>query len=72
MLTPSCVWFLFSDEIKHLSVYLGKTAINETDADREQRFTVEKLIIHQKYNDSNFNNDIGGHNLYIYFVYIFE
>nr|XP_046258874.1 tissue-type plasminogen activator-like [Scatophagus argus] len=42
---------------KHLSVYLGKTAINETDPDKEQRFTVEKLIIHQQYN-SSYNNDI--------------
>ncbi|XP_070772338.1 plasminogen activator, urokinase a [Enoplosus armatus] len=52
----------FSDgdntKIQHLSVYLGKTAINDTDADREQSFTVEKLIIHQNYNESNFNNDI--------------
>ncbi|XP_056292253.1 plasminogen activator, urokinase a [Pseudoliparis swirei] len=51
----------FSDgesSIKRLSVYLGKTAINDTDADREQSFTVEKLIIHQKYNESNYNNDI--------------
>ncbi|XP_039994352.1 tissue-type plasminogen activator-like [Xiphias gladius] len=45
-------------EIKHLSVYLGKSALNETDVDREQRFTVEKLIIHQKYNESSFDNDI--------------
>ncbi|KAF1375793.1 hypothetical protein PFLUV_G00223870 [Perca fluviatilis] len=44
--------------IKRLSVYLGKTAINDTDADREQGVTVEKLIIHQKYNESNLNNDI--------------
>lgn len=43
---------------RHLSVYLGKTAINETDADRQQNFTVEKLIIHQEYNDYNYNNDI--------------
>uniref|UniRef100_A0A8C3AG80 trypsin n=2 Tax=Cyclopterus lumpus TaxID=8103 RepID=A0A8C3AG80_CYCLU len=52
----------FSDgegtNIKRLSVYLGKTAINDTDADREQSFTVKKLIIHQKYNESNYNNDI--------------
>lgn len=45
-------------DIQHLSVYLGKTAINETDADREQRFTVEKLIVHQKFNQTNFDNDI--------------
>ncbi|XP_065815910.1 plasminogen activator, urokinase a [Labrus bergylta] len=52
----------FSDgddtNIKHLSVYLGKSAINETEADKEQSFTVEKLIIHQKFNESNFDNDI--------------
>ncbi|XP_029305572.1 plasminogen activator, urokinase a [Cottoperca gobio] len=44
--------------IQRLSVYLGKNAINDTDAAREQKFTVEKLIIHQKYNESSFNNDI--------------
>ncbi|XP_041645953.1 tissue-type plasminogen activator-like [Cheilinus undulatus] len=52
----------FSDgdqtNIKRLSVFLGKSAINETDADSEQSFTVEKLIIHQKYNESNYDNDI--------------
>uniref|UniRef100_UPI0037E7EC9B plasminogen activator, urokinase a n=1 Tax=Semicossyphus pulcher TaxID=241346 RepID=UPI0037E7EC9B len=53
----------FSDgtetNINRLSVYLGKSAINETHADREQSFTVEKLIIHQKYNESEgFNHDI--------------
>lgn len=60
----TCVWLLFSKEtnIRRLSVYLGKTATNDTDAVREQRFTVEKLIIHQKYNESNFNNDIGARN----------
>ncbi|XP_053189196.1 plasminogen activator, urokinase a [Scomber japonicus] len=41
-----------------LSVYLGKSATNETDHTREQDFTVEKLIVHQNYNDDNFNNDI--------------
>ncbi|XP_074502549.1 plasminogen activator, urokinase a [Sebastes fasciatus] len=45
-------------DIQHLSVYLGKTAINDTDANREQSFTVEKLIIHQQFNESNLNNDI--------------
>lgn len=56
----TCVCFLFREATKtrHLSVYLGKTAINETDADRQQNFTVEKLIIHQEYNDYNYNNDI--------------
>ncbi|XP_030011963.1 tissue-type plasminogen activator-like [Sphaeramia orbicularis] len=52
----------FSDgehtNIKRLVVYLGKSAINETDLAREQKFTVEKLIIHQKYNDTTYDNDI--------------
>ncbi|KAM3605848.1 uncharacterized protein V6R79_006013 [Siganus canaliculatus] len=43
---------------KHLSVHLGKTAINETNLNKEQSFTVEKLIIHSRYNEDNFNNDI--------------
>lgn len=43
---------------KRLVVYLGKSAINETDAAREQKFTVEKLIIHQNYNDTTYDNDI--------------
>ncbi|XP_045926295.1 urokinase-type plasminogen activator-like [Micropterus dolomieu] len=51
----------FSDidetSMRHMSVYLGKSAINET-CDGQQRFTVEKLIIHQNYNETNFNNDI--------------
>ncbi|KAM6916083.1 urokinase-type plasminogen activator-like [Xenentodon cancila] len=45
-------------KLRHLSVYLGKSAINDTDPEREQRFTVEKLIIHQNYNETNYNNDI--------------
>ncbi|KAG7511665.1 urokinase-type plasminogen activator [Solea senegalensis] len=44
--------------IRILSVYLGKTAINETDAEREQSFTVEKFIIHQRFNASTYDNDI--------------
>uniref|UniRef100_A0A3Q3B7T8 trypsin n=1 Tax=Kryptolebias marmoratus TaxID=37003 RepID=A0A3Q3B7T8_KRYMA len=43
---------------RHLSVHLGKSAINETDAIKEQRFSVEKLIIHKGYDDGNYNNDI--------------
>lgn len=66
-----CFWFLFSEgtEIEHLSVYLGKSALNETDVDREQRFNVEKLIIHQKYNKS-FDNDIGEHTPHCVCVYM--
>lgn len=45
-------------KLKDLSVYLGKTAINDTDSDREQSFTVEKLIIHQNFSESSFDNDI--------------
>ncbi|XP_038152251.1 plasminogen activator, urokinase a isoform X1 [Cyprinodon tularosa] len=44
--------------LQDLSVYLGKTEIKETDPEREQVFTVEKLIIHHKYNEQNFNNDM--------------
>ncbi|MED6251345.1 hypothetical protein ATANTOWER_028905 [Ataeniobius toweri] len=52
--------FLDGDKtsLKTLSVSLGKTEIKDTDPDREQRFTVEKLIIHQKFNLSSYNNDI--------------
>ncbi|XP_056251615.1 plasminogen activator, urokinase a [Seriola aureovittata] len=52
--------FIQTEEIKteNLFVYLGKTAINETDADKEQSFFVKKLINHQEYNKSNYNNDI--------------
>ncbi|KAM4729461.1 urokinase-type plasminogen activator-like [Anableps anableps] len=44
--------------LQGLSVYLGKSNIKDTDPDREQRFTVEELIIHQKYNPPSYNNDI--------------
>lgn len=44
-------------DLQHLSVYLGKSAINDTDV-KEQSFTVEKLITHHNYNDSTFNSDI--------------
>lgn len=54
--------FVFFRNVGSLSVYLGKKAINETYADKEQSFTVDKLVIHEKYNDSNYDNDIGVHN----------
>lgn len=47
-----------STNINRLSVHLGKSAINETDATTEQSFTVEKLIIHQQFNESTFDHDI--------------
>lgn len=52
---------MFNSEvyIENLSVHLGKTATKETDAAKEQSFTVERLIIHDDYVEGNFNNDIG-------------
>lgn len=46
--------------IRALSVFLGKNAINETDLQREQRFKVSEVIIHENFDntDNNFNNDI--------------
>lgn len=42
------------------SVVLGKNALNESDS-MEQTFKVEKIILHEGFNNSegNFNNDIG-------------
>uniref|UniRef100_A0A3B3VWM8 trypsin n=1 Tax=Poecilia latipinna TaxID=48699 RepID=A0A3B3VWM8_9TELE len=48
----------FLDGLRRLKVYLGKSDIKNSDRDREQTFSVEKLIIHQKYNPSNYDNDI--------------
>ncbi|XP_011601698.1 plasminogen activator, urokinase a isoform X1 [Takifugu rubripes] len=45
-------------DIRQLSVHLGKKAINETNAKKEQAFLVEKLIIHQHFDSSDLNNDI--------------
>ncbi|XP_061810003.1 urokinase-type plasminogen activator-like [Nerophis lumbriciformis] len=44
--------------IQRLSVFLGKSAINETDDVNEQKFTVEKVILHQAFNATTYNNDI--------------
>lgn len=45
------------------TVYLGKDAINRTDPEKEQKFKVEKLVLHQQYDNKaeDFNNDIGMH-----------
>uniref|UniRef100_A0A8C6TZ25 trypsin n=1 Tax=Neogobius melanostomus TaxID=47308 RepID=A0A8C6TZ25_9GOBI len=43
---------------KEFTVYLGKSAINETNALKEQKFIVQKLVIHRQYNASNYNYDI--------------
>ncbi|KAL4641091.1 urokinase-type plasminogen activator-like [Arapaima gigas] len=45
---------------KKYFVFLGKNAINETDYQREKKFSVEEIIIHEAYKDSDqmYNNDI--------------
>lgn len=48
-----------STDVRDLTVYLGKTAINDTDPETEQRFTVDKLILHPNYDSDTYNNDIG-------------
>lgn len=48
-------------KLEQLSVYLGKSALNETDVKKEQKFTVEQLVLHSGFNftdDNDFNNDI--------------
>lgn len=46
--------------IMRYSVYLGKSAINETDTIKEQQFNVSKLVVHENYDYTaeDFNNDI--------------
>ncbi|KAG9275434.1 urokinase-type plasminogen activator [Astyanax mexicanus] len=49
------------NKLEHISVYLGKNAINETDHNKEQKFKVTKLIIHEDFDNTiseNYNNDI--------------
>uniref|UniRef100_A0A667Z390 trypsin n=1 Tax=Myripristis murdjan TaxID=586833 RepID=A0A667Z390_9TELE len=45
---------------RRFSVTLGKNALNETEPTREQTFKVEKVVIHEEFDNSegNFNNDI--------------
>lgn len=45
---------------RSFSVVLGKNALNKTELDVEQTFRVEKVVIHEAYDNSegNFNNDI--------------
>lgn len=53
----------FSSHAKHrrFSVILGKNALNESDPTTEQRFRVERIIVHEAFDNSegNFRNDIG-------------
>lgn len=60
VLTP-CVLFSDDYENEHLTVYLGKSAINETDNVKEQTFKVEKVILHQNFSEMSYDNDIGEH-----------
>ncbi|XP_052469014.1 urokinase-type plasminogen activator [Carassius gibelio] len=47
-------------QVRKYSVFLGKTAINETDSVKEQQFDVSKLVVHEDYDytTENYNNDI--------------
>ncbi|XP_056327064.1 plasminogen activator, urokinase a [Danio aesculapii] len=47
-------------QINRYSVVLGKNAINETDQDKEQKFTVSRLVIHKDfdYSTENYTHDI--------------
>uniref|UniRef100_A0A673GW58 trypsin n=1 Tax=Sinocyclocheilus rhinocerous TaxID=307959 RepID=A0A673GW58_9TELE len=49
-----------STSIHKLSVFVGRNAINETDAQREQEFRVSELFIHEHFDntDGNYNHDI--------------
>ncbi|XP_016326459.1 urokinase-type plasminogen activator-like [Sinocyclocheilus anshuiensis] len=46
--------------IHKISVFVGRNAINETDAQREQEFRVSELFIHEHFDntDGNYNHDI--------------
>nr|XP_023654090.1 urokinase-type plasminogen activator isoform X2 [Paramormyrops kingsleyae] len=53
----------FSDRplnTRHLSVFLGKDALNETSLGKEQKFNVEQIIIHPGFDnsDGSYDNDI--------------
>uniref|UniRef100_A0A3P9JGZ8 trypsin n=1 Tax=Oryzias latipes TaxID=8090 RepID=A0A3P9JGZ8_ORYLA len=45
---------------RHFSVTLGKSALNESNPDTEQTFKVDKIFIHEGFDnsDGNYNNDI--------------
>ena len=42
-------------------MHLGRSAINETDAAKEQQFNVEQLVIHAGFDNyrQDYENDIG-------------
>ncbi|KAG7275867.1 hypothetical protein CRUP_033280 [Coryphaenoides rupestris] len=47
-------------KVRRLSVFLGKSALNETNESSEQMFQVEELIVHEGYDNSkgSFDHDI--------------
>lgn len=47
-------------DVHKLSVVLGKNAINETNSEKEQEFSVSELFIHEHFDntDGNYDNDI--------------
>lgn len=53
--------FSSNSKTRRFSVVLGKNALNESDPTVEQTFRVEKIIIHEAFDNSegNFNNDVG-------------
>lgn len=52
--------FMNRAKVRRLSVFLGKSALNETYESSEQRFQVEELIIHEGFDHSegSYNHDI--------------
>lgn len=68
MLGNSCEWTCFvnlcfrkNTKAERFTVILGKNALNESNPTVEQKFRVEKIFIHEGFdnNEGNFNNDIG-------------
>ncbi|XP_041921537.1 urokinase-type plasminogen activator-like [Alosa sapidissima] len=55
-----CFGDITDSKVKLLSVHLGKNAINETNAGKEQSFSVTQLILHKGYEHTgrDFNHDI--------------
>uniref|UniRef100_A0A3P8UUW7 trypsin n=1 Tax=Cynoglossus semilaevis TaxID=244447 RepID=A0A3P8UUW7_CYNSE len=58
-LISSC-WVLTAAHSRRFYITLGKQVLNESEPTSEQTFRVKKIIIHERFNNSegNFNNDI--------------